>query len=273
MKFGPYRKASQIAAFALMFVIPVLNIFEIYAITGTYYAINVGGLGIADPVMILQTIFTTGSLTVPLLAAAIFPVLLALLFGRIWCGWMCPYLLLSDSVAWTRSKLRTVFFKADEPSRLPVAQSRKANVTRFIVLGGALAVSGAIGIPVINYISAPGIVSTEAMMFVKERIVSIEFAFIVVLVALEITILPRFWCRLFCPTGSFIGLFRTPYTVRVTTDVKNPKAPCCSDNYCTNACPMGLQPYREGGNLLCVNCGLCVDACPTNRLHFEGFTV
>jgi ferredoxin-type protein NapH len=258
-----------------MFIVPLLNLYEIYAVTGTFYAINLGGLGIADPVVILQAIFASGELTVPLLGAALFPVLLALLFGRVWCGWMCPYHLLADASAWLRARLRRIFGKTDTAPALPVASSFKANVTRFSFLVFGTAVAGAIGIPVLNYVSAPGIVSTEAMILVKERAVSLEIGFIAVLLALELTVLPRFWCRLFCPSGALLGVFRAPFSLRVATAVPNPRNACCKEEHCFAVCPMGLNPYRQGLDLLCTNCGQCIDACArgkgAGRLGFKGF--
>jgi ferredoxin-type protein NapH len=259
-----------------MFLIPVLNFYEIYAVTGTFYAINIGGLGIADPVVILQSIFASGELTVPLLGAVLFPILLALLFGRVWCGWMCPYHLMSDGAAWLRGIFREKILNRPAHESLLVPASFKTNCIRygFLIVGTGFA--GAIGIPVLNYASAPGILSTEAMILVKERTISLEFGFIVALVLLELSLIPRFWCRLFCPTGAFISPFRIPFTLRIGTGIKRPRLACCKEEWCSAACPMGLAPFREGANLLCTNCARCLDACRLGggkgQLQFKGFS-
>lgn len=273
--YGPYRRTVQLMVFALMFAIPVLNLYEIYMVTGTFYAVNIGALGIADPVVILQAIFASGELTVPLLGAALFPLFVALFFGRIWCGWMCPYHLLADLAAWLRSRFRRAGSLTPQHETLAVADTFKANILRYAFLTAGTFAAGIIGIPVLNYLSAPGILSTEAMILVKERFVSLEFTFIALLFFLELLVIPRFWCRLFCPTGALISVFRLPFTLRVGTSIRSPKGPCCKENRCSGACPMGLAPYREGNNMLCTNCGLCIDACKSvqgpGKLKFRGF--
>lgn len=273
MRYGPYRRRAQVAVFFAMFLIPVLNLFEIYTVTGTFYAVKVGGLSFADPAVILQAVFAAGSFTIAILGAGISSVFLALVFGRIWCGWMCPYHLVADGASWLRSRFRQ---KCESDGPLE-GTALRANSVRFgfLVLGTFAAAM--IGIPLLNYVSAPGILSTEAMILVKERTVSLEIGFIAILVALELLALPRFWCRLFCPTGAFLSLFRAPFTLQVATRIKTPKGPCCKGNFCSLACPMGLAPFKEGGNLLCTNCGLCVDACGANSgpggLRFTGFSL
>ena len=259
----------------MMFLIPVLNLYEIYAVTGTFYAINFGSLGIADPSVILQAVFAAGHLTASLAAAAVFPILLALLFGRIWCGWMCPYHLAADGTAWLRAWFKRKVLKKPEQERLLVPASFRANMIRFGFLTLGTALAACIAIPVLNYVNAPGILSTEAMILVKERALSIEFGFIAAILVIELFLFPRFWCRLFCPTGAVISVFRTPYTLRVENKLKNLKAPCCKEVYCASACPMGLTPALEANNLLCTNCGRCIEACNANqetaRLQFSAF--
>ncbi len=264
LRFRPWVRAG---VFAFMFFVPILNLFEIYSVTGTFYAVNIGGLGVSDPSAILQSVFSVGELTIPLLSAALFPILLALVFGRVWCGWMCPYHVLSD----VAGRLRKILLKPIPDSPFPVADALAANVARFGFLILGTIVAGAIGVPVLNYFNAPGIVSAEAMILLREHRFSVEILFILTILALEFTIFPRFWCRLFCPTGTLVSVFKAPFTLCVGTGIRNPKSPCCKAHECRWSCPMGLDPFKESGNLLCTNCGKCIEACSLGRLRFRGF--
>ncbi len=267
----PYRRTTQFLVFCLMFVVPILNIYEIYFITGTFYAINFGSLGVADPSVILQAIFAAGEFTLPLLASVVFPWFMALLLGRVWCGWLCPFLFVSEGVDWLRNFLgKNILGKSPSP-KLVVKSSFQANVFRFSFLLTGTAMAGAFGIPVLNYINAPAIMSTEAMILVKERTVSLEFGFVLALLLIQFLLAPKIWCRIFCPTGCVVSLFRTPITMSVVSTSRNPSTPCCKEISCVAACPMDLEPYRESGNLLCVNCGKCIDFCQHGRLRFTGF--
>ncbi len=266
-----YRRIVQSLVMALIFAVPVLNTYEIYSVTGTLYALNFGGLGVADPAVILQAIFAAGELTVPLLSAALFPLFVAILFGRIWCGWFCPFLFLAEGADWLRNKIGAKRWPRIFGRGLLVKSSLAANAVRYFFLLGGTAAAGAIAIPVLNYVNAPGILSTEAMIFVKERTVSIEFGLIVILLILQLTVLPKMWCRLFCPTGAVISLFRSPFGLRVISLARQTTGPCCRENTCTAVCPMGLAPFRDAGNLLCVNCGKCIESCALGNLAFKGF--
>jgi len=88
-----WRKTVQIIVFTGMFVIPILNIFEITFIKGTFYSIDFGDIAIADPLAIFQAIMSSKTINIVMLASLAIPILLMLLLGRVWCSWMCPYYL------------------------------------------------------------------------------------------------------------------------------------------------------------------------------------
>lgn len=80
------------------------------------------------------------------------------------------------------------------------------------------------------------------------------------LAALE-RIRPRFWCRYLCPAGALQALVaRWGFRRRVSTA-------CTGCGHCAGRCPMGIDPARPG-MAECLTCGICTKACPAGNLRF-----
>lgn len=251
-----YRKIIQTIIFIGMFIIPVMNIFEIYFIKGTFYSIDFGDIAMADPLAIFQAILSSKHINTTMLVSVVIPLLIVLILGRVWCSWGCPYYFIIESIDWVKKKLKIKIKKPTYTERLP----QKTNIFRFLFLISGIFLMGVSGIPLLNLISAPGIISSQALVLVKFHYLTFEAVFILILIILEFFYF-RFWCRFFCPQGSFLSLFRWHKglkVVKLNEDCSN----CLS---CIRTCPMLLNPMNEGSNLLCHNCGDCIDACPDNK--------
>ncbi|UOD35723.1 4Fe-4S binding protein [Deferribacteraceae bacterium V6Fe1] len=256
MKIKTVRRSIQIFVFLLMFIVPVLNIFEIYFIKGTFYSIDVGSVAMADPLAVFQAIIASKSFTLTMLVSIIIPVMLVFIFGRIWCSFMCPYYLITEMVEKFRNKLR---LKPNKP-KYSQENLNKTNILRLLFLLVGLFVMGVSGIPILNLISAPGVISSQALVMVKFGYVTFEIVFIIILIVMEFFYY-KFWCRYFCPTGSFLsmlGLNRMMKVKKINTD-------CSMCLRCIKVCPMVINPMEDGHSIACNNCGDCVDNCPDNH--------
>ena len=92
------RRIVQLIVVIFLILIPVLNRHQINFIIGTFYSLSIGHLDFADPTMVLQTILLAKKLYFPLLLAGALPLIIALLFGRIFCGWICPFNAMAELV-------------------------------------------------------------------------------------------------------------------------------------------------------------------------------
>jgi len=198
----------------------------------------------------------SGKVNAYMIGSLIIPIALMMLLGRVWCSWFCPYYLAAEFVAWFRKKLRLKSVKPEYTDGVHLKQSK----IRYIFLFVGLVVMSIIGVPILNLISAPGVISSQALVLVKFGYVTFEIAFISILIILEFFYF-RWWCRFFCPTGTFLSFFRIKrgMTVRKVTDQ------CSNCLSCVRSCPMMINPMTMGENSNCNNCGDCVDACPDNR--------
>jgi ferredoxin-type protein NapH len=143
------RRIVQFLALAFIFVIPILNMLGFRQIIGTFYSISIGNLDIIDPALMLQTIFLTKEIYFPLLLAGIIPLILTLIFGKVFCGWVCPFNLIAEYTDKLRRKIR--------PGSVKISNSNPKVHYYWLVFGTFVMLMTVSGIPIITLISMPGL--------------------------------------------------------------------------------------------------------------------
>jgi len=255
MMIKKYRRIAQISTLIAIFVIPFLNVWELYFIKGTFYSMDIGDAAMADPLAVVQSMLASGRVNAYMLGSLVIPLAIMILLGRVWCSWFCPYYLFTEGIEWLKRRLGLKLRKPKYTASYPA----KASKFRFIFLLLGLLVMAVIGVPVLNLISAPGIISSQALVIVKFGYVTFELVIVITILFMELFYY-RYWCRLFCPTGTFLSLFR----YRRGMTVHKVQDDCSMCMSCVKVCPAVVNPMTEGASLHCHNCGDCIDACPDN---------
>ncbi len=250
------RRIIQWFFFLLMFIVPALNMLEIYFIKGTYISMDVGELAVSDPLAVLQAVFASHEIKAVMIASVTLPLLIAVLLGRVWCSWACPYYLILDGIEALRKKLGLKPLKPVYSESGP----SKANFFRYALLISGFILVGAAGVPLLYLISPPSVLSSQAVMLIKHFTLTAEFIFIPIVLIIETFFVYRFWCRFFCPTGTVLSIFKSSKGLRVEYS-----GSCSGCSRCVKACPMVLDPRKDGASSQCHNCGECVSICPDNR--------
>ncbi len=251
------RYAAQIFSLLFLLAVPVLNWLGIHWIIGTLYSLSIGELDITDPVMAVQTILLTRAVYVPLLLAVAAPVLLALVFGRVFCSWMCPQNTFSEWI----DLLQKRFFRARW--RKVHAMNRGENpkpMLYWAIFAGLVVITAVIGLPLLSYLSLPGIISSQMAQTILGMGMGLEIGLVVLVLAIELVVARRFWCKYLCPVGAMLALFRTDKTMHL----RHREAMCdCKSNLepCHDVCPLHLSPKHGGVYPYCFNCGLCITVC------------
>jgi ferredoxin-type protein NapH len=244
------RRVVQLAALALLVAIPVLNAAGVTFVTGSLYSLAIGPLWITDPLIGLQTFFTTLSVDTKMLVSVLIPVVAALALGRVFCSWVCPQNLISEAVDSVAGRLGVKRLFHPRPTAAP----------RYVVLTSIMALTALVGLPLASLLSAPGIISVQIARIVSEGTAGLELGLVGAVIVTELFLVRRGWCNYGCPVGGFLGLLRTKRTMKVSLGPDADRA-CERCGRCAQACQLGLHPV--GGRIypLCHNCGDCVVAC------------
>ncbi len=286
------RRMVQITALLGLFVIPILAAYEnLLAKTGSPYLVQskieadpmfrfihalrggkmrmepvpiqgdlwwtfrVDGYSISDPLAVAGNVASARALEVARLAQALVPVVIALLLGRIFCGWICPvgFLLeMAEKVRRGLNRLGIVTLDVQFPR-----WNKYVILVLFILFAS-------IGVWLSEWIYGPQLAASEAntiaVLGVLKKGVPILFAIFL----FEVLFSKRFLCRVVCPGGALYSLLSFFRIVRV----KHEASSCVGCNQCVPVCTMGLEPNVGKIGHECDGCGTCIGSCPVSSLHY-----
>ncbi len=175
---------------------------------------------------------------------------IALLLGTIFCGWICPYGLLSELAHRQAREHTPRFFPFWSKALLTAA--------------GLILVLAAVDTPLLNQLSMPGWISRALQHAALYQEFLWGVLFVAVFLGVESALNVRLWCRYLCPQSVLISLASLLLPVALQVRFTPKRCTCkASDRPCLPACPLNLNPRKPAlkQRLECINCGDCVDAC------------
>jgi ferredoxin-type protein NapH len=177
----------------------------------------------------------------------------------VFCGWLCPYGLISEGL--------------DRALRGPRSRWRgrpweTARAPRFATLAAILVLSLVLGAPWVAVFAPPRLVSAlpvEARALGAVPVVTA--ALLAAVVALDLGLGRRIVCRVLCPVGAGAALTRSPFTWRPRFD--RARCGCAGTPACLSACNWGLDPREMAWCDGCTACLACVEHCPSGALRIR----
>lgn len=235
---------------------------------GTTWSGTLFGIQLSDPLAILTGLSASFSVDTSFLLSALIPILLTLVLGRFFCGWICPatfiYELNDNLGTWLHAGLRTLLGSRFDKTYLPIGRHRFNPRLKYFVLTISIIITIAAGTALISNIYPPAIIGREIYYLVVMGSFGIGSTFLLATLLFDLLIARRGFCRYLCPGGALYSLLSRFRVLRIQRDVTH-----CNDcAKCNTACQFDLDPMQDSFGQDCNNCSACVAICPTDALSF-----
>lgn len=271
-RFLILRRISQIFVLCLFLSGPLLGV---WVLKGNYSSSRfLDVIPATDPLVFLQTLMAghwPGFVTV-MLGAVVITLVYAILGGRVYCAWVCPFNMLTDAASWCRRKLGI---------QSGVTLSNKL---RYAIFFAVLLGSFSTGVIIWEWmnpvsITGRGIISS-ATEVAKVDVLSFEVLWRILVSAFgaagwlllgififDVFVVKNGWCGHLCPMGAMYSLIGSKGLLYVDAKERHACTKCMD---CIHTCPESqvlLQPLfaKQESTLItsseCTKCGKCIDIC------------
>lgn len=179
--------------------------------------------------------------------------IMAIGFGPLFCGWICPFGTFQEWV----HKIGKKIFKKSYNNIIPIKIDKYLRYLRYIVLFWVIYVTGVSGKIVFQdvdpYYALFNFWSGEV------AISGIIMLFIIIILGI---IIERPWCKYMCPYGAVLGITNF---FRIFKIIRREDS-CISCKLCDKACPMDIKVSKNKivKNHQCISCMRCTseETCP-----------
>lgn len=244
------RRLAQAAILALFLLGPLAGVWIVKGNLASSLTLDV--LPLTDPFLLAQVLATRHMPEASAFTgAAIVLAFYGLVGGRVFCSWVCPVNVVTDTAAWLRRRLKITVGRAPR------------GALRYWLAAAVLGASAIGGQAVWEYVN-PVSMTQRALIFGG----SVAYGATLAVFLFDLLIAPRGWCSHVCPMGATYALVGAKSLLRVSARHAS-RCNDCAD--CYAVCPepqvivFPLKGKGGAGPVItdreCTNCGRCIDVC------------
>ncbi len=218
-----------------------------------------------------------------IITAIVFIVLFTVIFGRIWCGWVCPQTIFMEMVF-----RRIEYWIEGDARKQKKLNKQQWNTEKIRKKGLKFILFYLISFLIANVFLAYIIGSDALLEIITDHPKNHVNGLVSIFVFSGVFYWVFAWfreqvCIIACPYGRLQGVMIDKNTIVVAYDYlrgekrgrlnKKEKertlGDCVDCNLCVEVCPTGID-IRNGTQLECVNCTACIDVCDNvmNKINF-----
>ena len=233
-RYQPWRRAVRFMEAALILGIPFIRIKGESALRFDIPSLKLHFFGIS---LWMDEFFVV--LTGTIFLTFLF-ILMTLLFGRIWCGWLCPQTVINELTS-----------SVDDKRKGPAGTLR--SWLQVLLL------SSLVGANLIWYFVSPYDFFQDLLRLDLSRIIWGFWISMTAILFLNFSLVRYKFCASVCPYSKLQGALYDDRTLIISMDPER-KEECIDCLACSRTCPVNID-IRDGLNSACINCAQCIDTC------------
>jgi len=179
---------------------------------------------------------------------------MAMLYGRVYCGYLCPQMIFSEASIALESKITRTVNKYVRWSARP----RKL-LASSLFYGAVVLASVVLAFAFISYFVEPRDLLYRLVHLDVRTAGGIAGATTTLLTLLDFLLLRQRFCTTVCPYGYLQGMLGDGDTLIV--HYRDEARECIECKKCVRICHMGIDIRTSPYQIECIHCGECIDAC------------